>query len=163
MVDRCQLDLDRPAAAPAYLVEAGVHEEATQPRVEPIGIAKSRQIPPGPNEAILDGVLRPIGIAEDQPRGGVQSTDRGARQDREGVMIAPLRPLHAIALHVPLGNCGVVTARPRSNGMAPIVCQRFHKPAAPGSPSGPPRRFTPPRPSSPAPLGPKTLRLASGT
>jgi hypothetical protein len=103
MVDREKLDLERSTPGPARLVQAGMHDETADPGIEPVGVTKGRQIPPGTDEGVLDGVLRTFGIAEDQPSDRVQSTDRGACQDREGVMIATLRLLHEIALHVPLG------------------------------------------------------------
>jgi len=103
VIDGEKLDLEWSTVAAASLVEAGSHDEASQPGVEPIGVAKGRKIPPGAYEGVLHSVFRPFGIPEDQPSDGVQSSDRGTCQGREGVMIAPLRPLHEIALHVPLG------------------------------------------------------------
>jgi len=103
VIDGEKLDLEWSTVAAASLIEAGPHDEASQPGVEPIGVSEGREVPPGAHERVLDGVLRPFVIPEDQPSDRVQSSDRGACQGRKGVMIAPLRPLHEIALHVPLG------------------------------------------------------------
>ena len=60
------------------LIEAGPNDETPDPGVEPVGIPKRRQVPPGSDEAVLDGVLRQVGIPQDQPRDGVE----GARATR---------------------------------------------------------------------------------
>ena len=74
-----------------------------QPCVEAIRIAQARQVPPGPDERLLDGILRPVGIAKHESSGGVQATDRGACERGEGVMIAPLCPFHEVSLHAATG------------------------------------------------------------
>src|SRR4051812_6646131 len=85
--------------APPLLVPTGVQEEPVEPGVEAVDVAQCRQIPPAPDERLLDGVLGQVGIAEDEARGGIQSTDRGACEHGEGVMIASSRPLHEIPPH----------------------------------------------------------------
>jgi hypothetical protein len=95
---------------PACLVDAGSVEQAVKPCVEALGAAQGGQVSPGPDERLLDGVLRLVGIAEDEPGGGVQPEDRGSCERREGVMIAPPRSIHEILLHVApwrrRGSCG---------------------------------------------------------
>ena len=99
------LDLDRPSPASPQLVVAGVREEAVEPGVKPIRIAKTGKIPPGASECLLDGVLRSIGITQDQTGCGVQASDRGACERVEGVMIAPSCSFHEFPLdHDALGN-----------------------------------------------------------
>ena len=50
-MDGRELDLDRPPATAAGLVDAGVDGEAMEPGLEPVGVAKRRQVTPGPDEA----------------------------------------------------------------------------------------------------------------
>lgn len=70
-----------------------------QPGVEAIEVAQSGQVPPAADERLLDGVLRAVWVLEDESGRGVQSTDRGACQHGEGVMIALACPLHEVSLH----------------------------------------------------------------
>src|SRR5689334_4985742 len=65
-----------------------------------VGIAERGQITPGSDERVLDGVLGLFRVPKDQPGGGVEPGDRGACQLSEGVMIAPLRSLHEVSLHL---------------------------------------------------------------
>ena len=106
-MDLGKLDLDAPALGDPELIAAGVEEEPVKPGVEAIGIAQRRQVPPASNERLLDGVLRTVGVLEDEPSRCVQPTDRGACQHRKGVMIALPCSLHEVSLHVAL-----VFARP---------------------------------------------------
>ena len=71
-VDREDVDLDRPPASPAGLVEAGVHEEAVEPGVEPVRVTKPGQVPPGAHQGVLDRVARELRVPEDEARGRVQ-------------------------------------------------------------------------------------------
>ena len=61
-----------------------------QPGVEPLGIAKSGQIPPGVQQRVLDRVSRELAVPKNQSGGSVQPRDGRASEHREGVMIAPL-------------------------------------------------------------------------
>ena len=99
-----------------------------QPRFEPIGIAQPPQVPPGPDERLLDGILCPFGIAEDESSGRVQAIDRGACEHGKGVMIAPLRPFHEVSLHAAhrLGR----DRRPRYSVWRPAMGKLF--PPIPG-------------------------------
>ena len=97
-VDRRQFDLDRPVPASAHDVDAGVDDEPAKPGVEPVRIAERRQGPPGADESILDTVARELRVPEDQPGRRVQPRDGVAGKRREGVMIAPLRPLDEVSL-----------------------------------------------------------------
>ena len=56
-------------------------------------VAQPRQIPPGPEQGVLDHVLGKLAVPEDQAGGGVQARDGVAGQHGEGVMIAPPCPL----------------------------------------------------------------------
>src|SRR6266540_1952535 len=52
-IERLELDLDDPASATAEDVEAGMDSESVEPGIEPVGIAQSRQVPPGSDERLL--------------------------------------------------------------------------------------------------------------
>ena len=106
-MDLGKLDLDASALDGPELIAAGVEEEPVQPGVEAIGIAQRGQVPPASDERLLDGVLRTVWVPQDEPSRGVQPTDRGACQQRKGVMIASPCSLHEVSLHVAL-----VFARP---------------------------------------------------
>ncbi|MEA2612023.1 MAG: succinyl-CoA synthetase beta subunit, partial [Chloroflexota bacterium] len=103
-VDRGQFHVDAVASEPACLIDTGTHEQPVQPGVETVGTAQGGQVTPSADERLLDGVLRLIGIAQDEPGGGIQPGDRGACQRGEGVMIAPPRSLHEFLLHHALGG-----------------------------------------------------------
>ena len=98
-IDLGQFDVDPMAPEPARLIDAGAVQQAVEPGVETLGAAQGGQVTPGSDERLLDGVLGLVGIAQDEPGGGVQPEDRGACQRGEGVMIAPPRSLHEFLLH----------------------------------------------------------------
>ena len=87
-IDGGELDLDRsPSPAPGD-VETGVDGQSMEPGVEPLGIAKSRQVAPGADERLLDGVARELRVPEDQASRRVQPREPGIDELGEGVMIA---------------------------------------------------------------------------
>ena len=96
------------APEPARLIDTGAIQQAVQPGVEAIGAAQRGQVTPGSDERLLDGVLGLVGIAQDEPGGGIQPEDRGACQRGEGVMIAP----SALAPRVPAASRPSAVARP---------------------------------------------------
>ena len=111
------VDVEATAADAPDLIDAGVHQQATQPGVESVRVAQRGQITPGTDEGVLDGVRRPIRIPEHEPGGRVEAGDRGACQLGEGVMIAPPRSLHEVSRHH--GPQAVARLRwPRSLSMA---------------------------------------------
>src|SRR3954468_15393568 len=126
-VDGSQFHVDAMAPQPARLIDAGAVEQAVEPGVEAIGIAQGRQPTPGPDEGLLDGVLRSVRVAQDEPGGGIEPEERGVRKRSEGVMIAPSRSLHEFLLHLTLGGgttdvaalteYGEATAPVRSNNV----------------------------------------------
>jgi hypothetical protein len=99
VMDIDEFDLDRPAADPAEHVHAGMDEQPTEPGLEPIRIAKGRQVPPRANERFLDGILGPLGVAGDQPRDDIEPGGDGACQALERAMIPSLRLLHESSVH----------------------------------------------------------------
>jgi hypothetical protein len=88
------------------------------PGVEAVGIAQAGQVPPGPDEGVLDGVLRPVGISKDETCGRVQSIDRGACERGESVMIAPLCSFHEVSLHDATGSGATGRSRYQYGGGA---------------------------------------------
>jgi hypothetical protein len=94
-----KLDLEASPLGKALLVPTGIQEEPVEPSVEAINVAKSGQVPPAPDERLLDGVLCSIGISKDETGRGIQPADRGACQHGEGVMIAFPGSLHEFPLH----------------------------------------------------------------
>ena len=78
------------ATPTACHVDAGMDDEPMEPGIEPIGIAKLGQVPPGADEPLLDRVARELRVAEDQPGCRVQPRDGRADEHGEGVMIASL-------------------------------------------------------------------------
>jgi hypothetical protein len=95
---RCELDLDDPPAPLAGKVEAGIDGEAIEPGIEPVGISKFPEIPPGSDQPLLDRVACELRVAEDEASGLVQPHDGGAGELGEGVMIASPCPLHEPSL-----------------------------------------------------------------
>src|SRR5690242_12026606 len=69
-----------------------------QPGVEPLRVAETGHITPGPDGGLLDRVARELRVAEDQPGSRVQPREAHVEQGREGVMIASPRPLHETSL-----------------------------------------------------------------
>ena len=51
-----------------------------KPRVEPVGIAKGGEVPPGTQQGLLGGVLGAIRVAKDPIRERVTAVDDGCRK-----------------------------------------------------------------------------------
>ena len=92
-------DFRRPATLVPTLIGAGVDEEPTEPRLEPIRIAQSGQLSPCMDERLLDGVLGSLPVAQDEAGDGKEAVAGGHREGLEGLVIAALRRFHDIALH----------------------------------------------------------------
>ena len=88
VVHGLQGHLDPVAMMSTSLIEAGVHGESMKPDVEPIGVSKLRQIPPGSDQCLLDRVACEVGVPEDETCCSVQPHDSCPGELREGVMIA---------------------------------------------------------------------------
>jgi hypothetical protein len=82
------LDLDRPPTSATREVETRIDGKAMEPGIEPVRIAKSRQVSPGANEPLLDRVARELGVPENQAGRRVQPRERRVDERGEGVMIA---------------------------------------------------------------------------
>jgi hypothetical protein len=89
-IDRVDRHLQGTPPGAADVVGAGVDEESMQPSVESIAVAQTAQVAPGPDERVLDGILRGIPIAQDPPRDRVQAVVCGGHEVIKGLVIAPL-------------------------------------------------------------------------
>ena len=124
-MDGRELDLDGPPSTTTGLVDAGVDGESVEPGLEPVGIAKLRQVVPCPDEAVLDRVACELGVPEDQAGGAVQPHGGHTGELGKGVMIAPPRALDEPSLvHIRLGCWGDHGGRP-SQDMAMKTAGRF--------------------------------------
>jgi len=113
--DGVDLDLDGSPTPDPRLIDAGSDDEAMEPGVEPVGVAKSRQVPPGPDQRLLDRVPRELAVPKDQPGSRVEPRDCAGGELSEGVMIAPPGSLDELSL---LHGCSrrKATLRSRSKG-----------------------------------------------
>ncbi len=93
-----QGDLDHVPALTPRGVDAGTHGETMQPGVEPLGLAQRRQLAPGFEHRVLDGVSRELRVPDDEASGCVQPGQSGRGEHGEGVMIASPGPLHQLQL-----------------------------------------------------------------
>lgn len=100
-------DLDGTSPTSASLIEAGIHKEAVEPRVEPVRITKSGQIAPGPHEGVLDRIARELAVPEDEARRRVHPSRRSRGKHGEGVVIASPRLLDELSeVHGPSPSPG---------------------------------------------------------
>lgn len=68
VVDRKERNLhDTPPPLMARGSVAGPDDEPMEPGVEAVGVPKAPDVEPGSDERILDGVLRPVIVANDEP------------------------------------------------------------------------------------------------
>ena len=70
-----------------------------EPGLEPIGVAKRPDVPPGGHERLLGGVLGGYPVPQDEPGGGIEPADPEARQLRERLVIPCHRPFHKVPRH----------------------------------------------------------------
>ena len=68
-----------------------MYEDPVQPTVESVDIAQLRELPPAPNECLLDCVFGERGVTEDEPGDREQAVDFGRGQPTEGLTIAVAR------------------------------------------------------------------------
>ena len=83
------------------LVVDGMHQETTEPGIEPVDLAQRWQVAPAAHERLLGGVLGAVRVSQDEPRDAVQVIDDAGREDLEGIVIAAARPLDQLAVHGP--------------------------------------------------------------
>jgi hypothetical protein len=58
----------------------GIDQEPVQPGIEPVRISQGGEVEPGIDQRVLDCVLGSAIVANDEPRDGVESTDRRRRE-----------------------------------------------------------------------------------
>lgn len=107
-VDRAELDLESTTTEAPALVQAGSDEEAVEPGVETIGIAEGGKVPPGPNEGLLDSILGPFRIAQDQSRCAIEPAGTSSDEVGEGLGVAPCGSVDQVPLHHALGAGTVI-------------------------------------------------------
>jgi hypothetical protein len=95
---RREVDFDRPTPTPANGVEAGVHGQPMEPRIETVRVAQARKVAPGPDVGVLDGVASELLVPDDEASDGFQPGDGRVDERGEGVMIASACLLDEIAL-----------------------------------------------------------------
>ena len=91
-------DLHRLAHPAPALIGAGVHDQATQPRLPTLGIAQLRQTLPSSNQGVLDGVLGLVGVTEHEPGNAIQPIDGCGCEDFERLVVPTARGFDEIAL-----------------------------------------------------------------
>jgi hypothetical protein len=124
-IDRCQLDLDRASSTAPGEIETGVDRQSVQPGLEPLRIAKTRQVAPGADECLLDRVARELRVPKDEAGGRVQPRESDVDEFGKGVMIASLRSCNGVSLvHGRLVRCHDLGGRVRQ-GMASPSSERF--------------------------------------
>ena len=81
-------DTQAPAPVPTCLLVAGVDEEAVEPGLEALGVAQPRELAPGKEERLLDGVLCPLNVPEDPVRDRVAAVAFQVDELGEGALVA---------------------------------------------------------------------------
>jgi hypothetical protein len=110
-VDRQQPQVGRQAALTRRLGDTHVREQSVDPRIEPVRIAKARQVPPGDHQRVLQGILGPVDIPKDPLCDREEPVTARAHQVHEGTLVAMLGQLDEIAIHrctVPVTSIGDV-------------------------------------------------------
>ena len=87
-VDRQDPDARYPSPVPSQLLVTGIDEQPIEPRREALRIAEPRELAPGEEECLLDGVLCPLRIPQDPVRDRVAEVAVEVDQLREGDVVA---------------------------------------------------------------------------
>jgi hypothetical protein len=102
----CARDLDRkdPEVEDAIALtfgirKAGAHDQAMEPGIEPVRVAKAGKVTPGGHERVLERVLRPIDVAEDSLCEREQAVAPNPDQVGVGLTVSVSRRLDEIAVH----------------------------------------------------------------
>lgn len=98
VIEGGQLHLDDPSSSASSDVETGADGQPMEPGVEPLGVAQTREVPPGGHHRLLDRVARELRVPEDESGRQLQPRDGPVDEQAEGVMIAPTGPFHETAL-----------------------------------------------------------------
>ncbi len=121
-------------------------KDLVQPCVEAVGISQGRQCPPRNDDALLDGVLGNVGIAEDLTSRSEQAVPGGANEGLKRVFVARRRapdevarslqttvarasPARSLAIQASeVAACNIITACAVGNGLP-----RSDRPHAPNA------------------------------
>ena len=99
-IDRQQRQLGDPMAAlGSRRPVARPDQDPMEPGVETVRIAERPDVEPRGDERVLDRILGPIVIADDEPGDPEQPLDRARSKFGEGVVIAFPGPEHEVSLH----------------------------------------------------------------
>jgi hypothetical protein len=90
----------RTSGGASRLCVAGPHEQAMKPRLEPIRVAQLGKIAPGDEECLLDGILRPLDVADDAERNRVAAIALEVDELAEGSMVSSAGPLDQPHAHL---------------------------------------------------------------
>lgn len=99
-VHRQDPQVGRASAFAGSMVDALANDEAMEPGVEPLRIAESPQVTPGDHQRVLHGILGAVDIAKDPVRDREQAVHSAAHQVDECRLVATLRRLDEVAVHV---------------------------------------------------------------
>ena len=89
---------DAVGSASARLLVADANEDPPEPRLESLRIAEARQLTPGRDERLLDGILGAVEVAQDALGHGEQPVGIGARQEAEGLSVSVPRRLDQLSI-----------------------------------------------------------------
>ena len=98
---------------------AGSNREPVEPGVPRFRVAEGAQASPGRDERILDRILGPIPVTENEGGDGVLTRRRRVHQVGERLVVAPDRPFHELSLHATTGR----VRRIRSHSPLISVCR----------------------------------------
>ena len=116
---------------------ARANQQPAQPGVEPIRITQAAEVLPGLDQRVLDGVLRSLGVAQDQAGNRKQATRAARRQRRERLQIAVPGSDHEVAFdRSTLVHRGRSRPRP-SLGRRSAICSDFLAQCPRGDPRDP--------------------------
>jgi tRNA dimethylallyltransferase len=90
-------DRDWTAPSPAKFGPAGVDERPIEPGVEALRIAQCSELPPGPDDGLLERVFRRVRVPQDARGDGGQPIDVRPDEGFERVMVAVLCPRDEVA------------------------------------------------------------------
>jgi hypothetical protein len=106
-------DARAPTSVSAQLVVAGIDQQPVKPRAESFRIAELRELAPGEEECLLDGILRSFRIAQDPVRDGVAHVAIEVDEFREGAVVAIPRSFDQSRPHVRHSSDARVGASPQ--------------------------------------------------
>jgi len=76
-----------------------VHEDPIHPGVEAVDVAELRELPPAPDERLLNGVLGQVWVAQDEPGDRVEAVDLARGELPERLAVALSRSFDEVLSH----------------------------------------------------------------